>query len=67
MKDILREDPVAASGVETGSELLGRNGRFTLDRGGNTLPVPTPLLNPWISQPPRLTFSLCPLDRMSYK
>jgi len=62
-----REDPVAASGVGTGSELPGRNGCFTLDRGGNSLPVPTPLLNPWISQPPRLTFPLCPLDRMSYK
>jgi VWFA-related protein len=39
--------------------------------GGNEprylLPVPIPLLNPWISQPPRLTFPLCPLDRISYK
>ena len=49
-------------------------------RLGRTLPAMTslsirefrclsrsPLLNPWISQPPRLPFPSCPLDRMSYR
>jgi hypothetical protein len=43
-------------GIGTGSELPGRNGRSSRNRGGDMLPVPIPAITNWILTPQ-------PLDR----
>jgi hypothetical protein len=54
-----REDPVAASGIGTGSESRPGFLENCVHVSGNSLPIPIPLLNPWISQPHHPNFPLC--------